>query len=142
MPETERALFDDVAAFWNNPKTRWHLYNVHPHHLTLTEPVRVDGTLADGKTLAWGPAAIRAISTPGHTDGSLSYLVEVDGRRVVFCGDAIYDEGRVWELYSLQKGTQTSDYHGFLGARPQLVESLGRIKARAATRSFLRTDGS
>ena len=46
------------------------------------------------------------LDTPGHTDGSLSYLVEVDGKRVVFCGDAIYDEGQVWDLYSLQKGTE------------------------------------
>jgi len=129
VPGAERGLFENVAAFWNDPKTRWHIYNVHPHHLMLAEPLRVDATCADGQSLAWGPAKIQAISTPGHTDGSMSYLVEVDGKRVVFCGDAIYDEGRVWEIYSLQKGTQTTDYHGFLVARPQLVESLARIKA-------------
>ncbi|MFW6163015.1 MAG: MBL fold metallo-hydrolase, partial [Planctomycetota bacterium] len=65
----------------------------------------------------------------GHTDGSVSYLIEVDGRRVVFCGDAICGPGQVWDVYSLQKGTQTTDYHGFLGARRELVEGLGRIKA-------------
>ncbi len=129
VPTAERAHFDNVAAYWNNPASRWHIYNQHPHHLMLAEPVRVDGVLTPSQTLAWGPAKIQVLSTPGHTDGSLSYLVEVDGRRVVFSGDAIYDEGRLWELYSLQKGTVTSDYHGFLGARPQLVESLGRIKA-------------
>jgi len=76
-----------------------------------------------------GPGQDPRAGDAGHTDGSLSYLVEVDGRRVAFCGDAICDEGQIWELYSLQKGTTTTDYHGFLGARPQLVESLGRIKA-------------
>ena len=128
MPDAERDHFDKVADYWNDPKSRWHIYSQHPHHLMLAEPVRVDATLKPGDTIAWGPATIRVLATPGHTDGSVSYLVEVDGRRVVFCGDAIYDEGRVWEIHSLQKGTQTTDYHGFLGARPELVESLGRIK--------------
>jgi glyoxylase-like metal-dependent hydrolase (beta-lactamase superfamily II) len=129
VPAAERRYFDDVAAYWKNPSSRWHIYNQHPHHLMLAESVRVDGVLKPDQKIAWGPARIRVLATPGHTDGSISLLVEVDGRRVVLCGDAIYDEGRIWELYSLQKGTMTSDYHGFLGARPQLVESLGRIKA-------------
>lgn len=128
VPAEERDSFDKTGAYWGNPKSRWHLYNIHPHHLTLAEPLRVDAVVRDGEELRWGPAKIRVIRTPGHTDGSVSYLVEVDGRRVVFCGDAIYDEGRIWDLTSLQKGTLTTDYHGFLGARPQLVESLGRIK--------------
>ena len=129
VPAAERAHFDSVAAYWESPKSRWHLYNQHPHHLMLAEPVRVDAALGDGQDFPWGAAKIRVIATPGHTDGSVSYLVEVDGRRVVFCGDAIYDAGQLWDLYSLQKGTVTTDYHGFLGARPQLQQSLGRIKA-------------
>ncbi len=129
VPAAERAHFDKVADYWQNPKSRWHLYNQHPHHLMLAEPVRVDGVLADGQELAWGPARLRVLPTPGHTDGSISLVVEVDGRRVIFCGDALYDAGQLWDLYSLQKGTVTTDYHGFLGARPQLTESLNRIKA-------------
>lgn len=129
VPAAEQTHFDNVPAYWKDPKSRWHIYNQHPHHLMLAEPVRVDAALGDGQELAWGPARIRVINTPGHTDGSVSYLVEVDGQRVVFSGDAIYDAGQVWDLHSLQKGTVTSDYHGFLGARPQLAESLRRIKA-------------
>jgi glyoxylase-like metal-dependent hydrolase (beta-lactamase superfamily II) len=114
-------------------------YDFHPHHLLLTESVRVDGALGDGDVLVWGPARIQALSTPGHTDGSLSYLVEVDGKKTVFCGDAIYDHGQLWDLYSLQKGTQrsgvppTRDYHGFLGARQELVAGLRRIEEIAPT---------
>jgi glyoxylase-like metal-dependent hydrolase (beta-lactamase superfamily II) len=133
VPAAEREHFDAVEFFWNDPKTRWHVYKLHPHHLMLAEPVAVDAAYSPGDTLRFGPAAIGVISTPGHTDGSVSYLVEVDGRRVIFCGDAIYDEGQVWEIHSLQKGfrrgnREVRDYHGFLGARDELVESLGRIK--------------
>jgi len=129
VPAAERAHFESVAAYWNDPKNRWHIYNLRPHHLMLAEPIRVDAAYADGDTFAWGPAKIIVLATPGHTDGSVSYVVDVDGGRTVFCGDAIYDSGQVWDIHSLQKGTMTSDYHGFLGARPQLVESLERIKA-------------
>lgn len=133
VPAAEREYFDAVEFFWNDPKTRWHIYKLHPHHLMLVEPVPVDAAYSPGDTFKFGAAAIRVISTPGHTDGSVSYLVEVDGRRVIFSGDAIYDEGRIWEIHSLQKGfrrgnRQIRDYHGFLGAKDELVESLGRIK--------------
>jgi glyoxylase-like metal-dependent hydrolase (beta-lactamase superfamily II) len=133
VPAAERDHFEKVAAYWNDPKCRWHIYNQHPHHLMLAEPTRVNAALTDGDVLNWGPARIRVLTTPGHTDGSVSYLVEVDGKKIVFCGDAIYDEGQLWDLHSLQKGEQRgnlklTDYHGFLGARKELVNSLGRIR--------------
>jgi len=133
VPATERDLFDNVASYWNNPKNRWHTYNFRPYHLILTEPVRVDTVFDDGASFTWGPAKIDVLATPGHTNGSLSYVVHVDGKRVAFCGDAIYDEGRLWDLYSLQKGPlrgnqRMRDYHGFLGARMELVQSLRRLR--------------
>lgn len=136
VPEAERELFADPAAYWNDDKNLWRVYaSFRPQHLTLTEPLRVAETYADGHEFRFGPAAIRVISTPGHTDGAVSYLVEVDGQRVVFSGDCIYDAGRVWDVYSLQKGfsqgnRQIGGYHGFLGDRWRLVESLGRIQSQ------------
>ena len=135
VPEKERVYFDDVKAYWNDPKNRWRVYeSFHPHHLMLAESVHVDATYTDGQTIDWGPAKITAIATPGHTDGSISYLVEVDNRRVVFSGDVIYDAGQVWDIYSLQKGfsrgkRRIGDYHGFLGARDELLQSLRRLKS-------------
>ena len=135
VPEGERELFADPAGYWNDDKNLWRVYaSFRPHHLTLTEPLRVDETYADGHEFRFGPATIRVIGTPGHTDGSVSYLVEVDGQRVVFCGDCIYDAGRVWDVFSLQKGfskgsQRIGGYHGFMGDRWRLVESLARIQA-------------
>jgi glyoxylase-like metal-dependent hydrolase (beta-lactamase superfamily II) len=137
VPDTERTWFDNVESYWNDPKTRWNIYNFHPHRLMLTESVPVAATVKPGAEIAWHEAKITVLGTPGHTDGSMSYLVDVDGRKTVFCGDAIYDAGKIWELYSLQKGFQRGtrrigDYHGFLGAQDALIESLGRIKAVGA----------
>ncbi len=137
VPDAERAWFEDVGSYWNDRKSRWNIYNFHPHHLMLTESVPVADTVKPGDTLNWHGATITVLDTPGHTDGSVSYLVDVDGRKTVFCGDAIYDAGQIWDLHSLQKGfkrgtQQIRDYHGFLGAQGELTEGLDRIKASGA----------
>ena len=129
VPEAEKPWFDDVASYWNDPKHRWHLYCFHPHRLMLAESIRVDGTVADGDVIEWGPARITALGTPGHTDGSMSYIVDIDGERLAFTGDLIHSPGRIWELYSMQKGGLTTDYHGFLGSRGELAVSLRAVLA-------------
>lgn len=133
VPEKEVAWFAEVETFWNDPQYRWHLYNYHPHNLMLADAIRVTDTYTDGAQITWGSAVLTVFETPGHTDGSVSYLIDVDGKRFAFTGDLIYDEGQLWELYSLQKGQQTSDYHGFLGARDELKESLERVRQASPT---------
>ncbi len=128
VPKAEVQWFNEVESFWNDPKYRWHLYNCHPHNLMLANPIQVTETYIDGKQIDWGPASIAVLETPGHTDGSVTYLVDVDNQRFAFTGDLIYDEGQIWELYSLQKGQQTTDYHGFLGARDELKQSLEKVR--------------
>lgn len=128
VPKAEVQWFSDVESFWNDPKYRWHLYNCHPHNLMLANSISVTETYTEGDQINWGPASIITIETPGHTDGSVTYLVEVDDYKFAFSGDLIYDEGKIWELYSLQKGQQTTDYHGFLGAREELTASLEKVR--------------
>ena len=131
VPAAERALFDDVASYWNTPRSRWHIYTFRPYHLVRAEPLAVDRVFTPGDVFTWGPATVRVLATPGHTDGSVTYLAAVDGFTIAFTGDAIYDAGMVWDLHSLQKGTQTSDYHGFMGAVPALVAGLAGVKDAA-----------
>ena len=132
VPRAERDYFANVTSYWNNPKSRWHLYSLHPHHLMLAESVPVDTVLEEGEGFNWGPAEISALATPGHTDGSLSYQIDIAGQRFIFSGDLIHSNGQVWDIHSLQKGTQTTDYHGFLGAREELIGSLMKIKGQNA----------
>ncbi len=128
VPKTEEQWFSDVDTFWNDSKYRWHLYNCHPHNLMLAESIPITDRYAEGAQINWGSASISVLETPGHTDGSVTYLVDVDDKRFAFTGDLIYDAGKIWELYSLQKGKQTTDYHGFLGARDELRESLEKVR--------------
>lgn len=48
-----------------------------------------DGSLGDGDELAFGDFKVKALSTPGHTDGCTSYLVE----NLVFTGDTLFIRG-------------------------------------------------
>ena len=133
IPAKEGTWFSAVETFWNDPQYRWHLYNYRPHNLMLAKAISVTDTYTDGAQFEWGPASLTVLETPGHTDGSVTYLIDVDDERFAFSGDLIYDEGQLWELYSLQKGQQTSDYHGFLGARHELTESLEKVRRTSPT---------
>ena len=133
VPAQEETWFRDVGRFWEDPKYRWHLYNYRPHNLMATDALRVTERYAEGAAFTWGAARVSVLETPGHTDGSLTYLVDVNGQRFAFSGDLIYDSGQVWELYSLQKGQQTSDYHGFLGGRDELADSLEKVRLASPT---------
>jgi hydroxyacylglutathione hydrolase len=50
-------------------------------------PLVVEHTLRDGQTL---PGSVRVIHTPGHSPGSVCFLLETGGRRVVLAGDTLW----------------------------------------------------
>ncbi len=134
VPAEEQPWFGQPMDYWDNDeKYLWKVYaSFRPHSLMLVDPLEVDEAYSDGHSFEFGPAKVRVLATPGHTEGSVSYVVEVDGRRVVFSGDAICGEGQVWDVYSLQNGFEKGGrriggYHGFMGDRWRLVESLGEI---------------
>ena len=139
VPRDEAGAFTDPAAWWRDDGNRWRVYrDFSRQRLMLAEPIGMDSTWGDRDEFVWGapaeaPARIHVLSTPGHTDGAVSYLVDVDGKRVLFSGDCIYGEGQLWDVYSLQKGfardgREIGGYHGFMGDHPALIASLKRIK--------------
>lgn len=54
-----------------------------------TRPVDVDVELDGGETFTFGDTTIQVIGTPGHTPGSLCYLLDRGGTRALFTGDTI-----------------------------------------------------
>ena len=53
------------------------------------EPLPPDAPLRDAETISFGPYALRAIHTPGHTPGSTCFLLEGD-HPVLFSGDTLF----------------------------------------------------
>jgi glyoxylase-like metal-dependent hydrolase (beta-lactamase superfamily II) len=135
VPSAEAELFCDVQRLWDDPSQRWHLYDARPSML-LTAPIPVHEQYVEEDAFSWGRSSISVLETPGHTDGSVSYLIRTPGeqgeQRYLFCGDVICGDGQVWDLYSLQKGFETRDYHGFMGDRVRLERSLRKMAALGA----------
>jgi len=60
----------------------------HPAEIQMP-PERIDVPLADGQELTVGSVAVRAIHTPGHTPGSVCFLVG----RYLIAGDTLFPGG-------------------------------------------------
>ncbi|MCZ7644315.1 MAG: MBL fold metallo-hydrolase [Planctomycetota bacterium] len=135
VPKAERGLFEAVEDFWREDRYFWRTYKDMPLTRALPRNVPVARALAAGESFEFGPARIAVLATPGHTRGHLSYRVEVPGAGpFVFCGDTLCGIGQVPDLFSLQykEPVVKSDYHGFMGARGELVASLRRLKEQRA----------
>jgi glyoxylase-like metal-dependent hydrolase (beta-lactamase superfamily II) len=66
----------------------FHMPNDTPH------PTPVDVELSGGETLTFGEVSFRALATPGHTPGSVSYLMKRDGLTALFTGDVVQSLSR------------------------------------------------
>ncbi len=54
-----------------------------------THPTSVDVALKGGETIAFADVRIQAVATPGHTPGSICYVMDRNNLRVLFAGDVI-----------------------------------------------------
>jgi glyoxylase-like metal-dependent hydrolase (beta-lactamase superfamily II) len=126
VPASEVQFFNQATEFWLEANNLlYDSQNIRPEMRVLRESVSVERGLLPGEVLHWEGIPIRVVATPGHTDGSLAYLIEIDGMTVAFSGDLICAQGQIWEFYSLQKRfpEMRADYWGFGGAVSELLQS-------------------
>ena len=97
-----------------------------PDLFILRSSVVPDRELQAGEVFHWEGLDIQVVPTPGPTDGSVSYIVDMDGKKLAFTGDLIFGPGQLWNFYMLQKRFpgMRGDYWGFGGAAPDLLKSL------------------
>ncbi len=67
---------------------------VHPLEAERVTDVAGVVPLGDGRGIVVGGAVVRALHTPGHSPGSLSYLVDDDG--IALVGDVVAGKGSTW----------------------------------------------
>jgi glyoxylase-like metal-dependent hydrolase (beta-lactamase superfamily II) len=101
VPPMERELVEDVDRHWAGRQVD-NDYDLRQDRFSLLDQVPVAGTVAEYRTTRYGDWDVFALPTPGHTMGSVSYLVEAEGRRVAFTGDLVYGGGKVWSLAATQ----------------------------------------
>ncbi len=83
------------------------------YRLEACEPALV---LADGDVVAIGDLAFRAVTTPGHAQGHLAFLADIDGASTLFSGDALFPRGRI-----LLQDTWDCDLHAALRSVERLA---------------------
>ena len=115
VPAREAHFFEDVESFWKNVKIYIN-YNCRSHWNTIRRSIRVDQRVKRGDLINWNGIELKVVDTPGHTDHAVSYLAEIDGRRVMFSGDLIAGTGKVtnwfdlhWNYYGFTQGMNASD---------------------------------
>ncbi|MFD3443035.1 MBL fold metallo-hydrolase [Microbacteriaceae bacterium 4G12] len=101
VPPVEVDLFARVEEMWETRQLD-NDYNLRQDRFSLLQSVPVTSTVREYAVIDFGGVALRAVPTPGHTIGSVSYLLERDGTRIGFTGDLIYGPGKVWSLASTQ----------------------------------------
>ena len=110
VPPVEIELIADVDRHWQARQID-NDYDLRQDRFSLLESVPVTGVVAEYRTRRYGSFDVYALPTPGHTAGSVTYLVEVDGRRLAFSGDLVYGKGKVWSLAAMQ-WSYSGDFEG------------------------------
>ena len=129
-PEAEKALFSEVGQFWESYRTgRFHDYANQSSRI-LAQPIPLSRTVRGGDTINWQGLAVQVVETPGYTRGAVSYLVEIDRRRIACVGDLIYGRGQLLDLFSLQDAipqVKEDGYHGWAARAGDVVQSLRKV---------------
>ncbi|UCF15160.1 MAG: MBL fold metallo-hydrolase, partial [Phycisphaerales bacterium] len=129
-PKDEVDQFNKVDQFWSAfVQKRFHDYNQQSTKIPI-EPLGISRTVGGGDKIEWKNVTIQVLDTPGYTRGSVSYLLDIDGKRHGFVGDLIYGNGQIMDLYSLQDGVSEArigGYHGYAGRIGDLIGSLRNI---------------
>lgn len=58
--------------------------------LASVDAVELDAPLEEGDRYAVGELSVEVLHTPGHSPGSVTFVLEADGRQVVFAGDTLF----------------------------------------------------
>ena len=127
VPAGEAEFFKNATGIWESADTiLYDRMNFRPDLFILRSSVVPDRELQAGEVFHWEGLDIQVVPTPGPTDGSVSYIVDIDGKKLAFTGDLIYGPGQLWNFYMLQKRFpgMRGDYWGFGGAAPELLKSL------------------
>lgn len=101
VPPVEVELFSRVEDMWQRRQLD-NDYNLRQDRFSLLESVPVTSTVPEYRTADFGGVSIRTVPTPGHTIGSVTYILERDGSKIGFSGDLIYAPGKVWSLAATQ----------------------------------------
>jgi glyoxylase-like metal-dependent hydrolase (beta-lactamase superfamily II) len=101
VPPYEEELIAGIDRRWETRQLDTD-YDLRQDRFSLLEQVAVAGVVDEYRLRTYGGIEAYALPTPGHTVGSVTYLVEREGRRLAFSGDLVHGDGKVWSLAATQ----------------------------------------
>ena len=129
-PEREAYALQRANDYWAAfPQNQFHDYGQQSTKV-LAKPVAVENWVKDGDTVEWRGLRFQVLDTPGFTRGAVTYVCNLDGKRLAFTGDLIYGDGKILDLYSFQDAipiAQVRGYHGYGARLADLVTSLRKV---------------
>ncbi|MDC7234266.1 MAG: MBL fold metallo-hydrolase, partial [Spirochaetales bacterium] len=128
VPAAAEKLFSEAEAGWKDRNT-YYAFDYGDKYAMPLRDIPVHQALKEGDTFDWEGFSLKVMETPGHTDYHMSFLLELEGDRLIFSGDLIHSEGRVWEMDALQ-GTYEEFIQDEQTIRkvPALISSIDRIR--------------
>lgn len=73
-------------------------------------PLKAEYVLArGGRDFLWRRFRIQALPTPGHTPAALTLLIHWHGYLLAFCGDAVAENGTLWQPHRLEWNHWSAD---------------------------------
>ncbi|HTF16876.1 MAG TPA: MBL fold metallo-hydrolase [Chryseolinea sp.] len=130
-PAGQKQYFLNVDSMWQSlTRSRFHDYANQTTKFPVV-PLNIKRFVRGGDVIHWNGLDIDIVDTPGYTRHSVSYLINIDSKRIAFTGDLIYGDGKVFDLYSFQDALPGVDgYHGYAVRLGDLIQSLERIAAQ------------
>ncbi|QDU63083.1 ribonuclease Z [Planctomycetes bacterium Pan216] len=125
-PFLEQEIFENPTSFrkWyptlNDKFSVYGASYVRPHR----EPISLDRVLKEDETFTWRGYQIDCLSTPGHSPGSMTYLLRQGDKLAAFSGDLIHQGSRMVTWFDTEW-----DY-GFADGINKLIESVTLVSKR------------
>jgi len=71
------------------------IYKLWPENVSAVKKTKVEIKFKEDKVIEIGGIKINLLHTPGHTAGSSSFLIEIEGKKCLFTGDLILEDGKI-----------------------------------------------
>lgn len=131
-PEKSRPALEKPEEFWEQFwEKRFNYYEQQVNKVPV-RALAVSQFVKEGDAVNWQGLEFEVLETEGYSRDAVSYLAEIDGKRIAFTGDLIWEGGRVFDLYSFQDAipeAKIGGYHGYGGRIAQWVTSLQKVAA-------------
>lgn len=101
VPPVERRLIERADEHWAQRQLE-NDYDLRQDRFSPLASVPVSGAVAEYRTQRFGDHDVLTLPTPGHTPGSVTYLVLSHDWLLAFCGDLLYGDGQLQSLAATQ----------------------------------------